>query len=334
MTEQRVFLTPENEDQWLEWRKSDITSTEIAALFDCHSYGETEYSLYHTKKGNIVKEWKDNDRMAWGRRLEATIAMGIAEDLGLVVEPFKDYGRMPELRMGSSFDFRVVGIADNWDGEDDTYRNLFLEHGPGLVEVKNVDGLVFRRGWIEDAGVVEAPPQIELQMQYQMEVSGYNWCLGAPLIAGNTPKPFYRLRDNQIGAAMRLKVSQFWDRFDRDDEPEPDYEKDGDSISTLYLNSSEESVDLSDNMRMAELCHAHKAASDQEKEGKAKKDAAKAEMLTIIGSASKVIAPDGFKISATTTKESEGTLITDSMVGTRYGARRSFRNFRVTAKKK
>lgn len=329
---QRVFITPESEAHWLSMRHDDVTSTEIAALFGCHSYGLTEFELYHLKRGTLEKEWNDNERMVWGRRMEATIAMGIAEDLGLAVEPFKDYGRIPALRMGSSFDFKVVGLRDDWTGGDETYRDLFREHGSGLVEVKNVDGLVFRRGWIADADNVEAPPQIELQIQHQLEVAGLAWALGAPLIGGNTPKPFYRMRDKEIGAAIRERVTAFWHRVDTADEPLPDFNQDGDTLARLYLNDNGETVDMTDNERLAELCAEYQAGGKLEKDGKAIKDAAKAEMLTIIGENAKVAAA-GFSISATTVKANEGTLITAAMVGERYGARRSYRGFRLTAKK-
>jgi len=106
----REILSFESEAEWLAMRDKDLTSTEAAALFGCSPYA-TAYELFHRKRGQLVVEFETNDRMVWGNRLETAIALGIAEDHGLIVEPFKVYARIPELRMGSSFDFKIVGLA-------------------------------------------------------------------------------------------------------------------------------------------------------------------------------------------------------------------------------
>ena len=85
--------------------------------------------------------------------------------------------------------------------------------------------------------------------------------------------------------------------------PAPDFTKDGDIIAKVYRDNDGSSVDLSHDARLAELCRAYKAAAADEKAAKEKKDAAKAEILTIVKHA-KSAAADGFKISAGTNKES------------------------------
>lgn len=326
----RDFLHFTTEAEWLAMREADLTSTECAALFGCSPYA-TEYELWHRKTGQLVADFEAGDRIKWGNRLEAAIAYGIAEDLGLVVEPFKVYGRIPELRMGSSFDFKVVGLDDSYTGSNETYRDLFRQHGPGVMEVKNVDGLQFKRGWIADGEDMEAPPHIELQVQHQLEVSDLEWSIIAPLVGGNTPRPFYRLRNRDYGAAIREKISAFWASVDAGQAPEPDYTKDGDTIAKLYANDNGQEVDMSGNNRLAELVAEYTAAAADEKAAKARKDAAKAEALLIIGEAAKVKCA-GFTISATSTKPSQGTLVTEAMVGTYVGGRSGFRGFRVNVK--
>ncbi len=325
----RETLHPENEAAWLAMRQQDLTSTECAALFGCSPYA-TEYELYHRKTGQLEAEFEVNNRMVWGNRLEAAIAYGIAEDYGLVVVPFKEYVRIPELRMGSSFDFKIVGLADGFTG-DETYRDLFREHGIGIMEVKNCDGLQFKRAWIADGDDMEAPPHIELQVQHQQEVADLNWTLIAPLVGGNTPRPFFRLRNREYGELIRAKVAEFWARVDAGQAPEPDYSKDGKAIAQLLANDNGQTVDMSDNNRLAELVAEYQNASADEKAAKARKDAAKAESLMIIGENAKVIG-SGFSISASATKGSQGKLITEADVGSYVGARAGFRNFRVSVK--
>lgn len=326
----RELLTFTSEAEWLAMRDKDLTSTEVSALFGCSPYA-TAYELFHRKTGQLVVDFESNDRIVWGNRLEAAIAMGIAEDHGLIVEPFKVYARITELRMGSSFDFKIVGLAEGFTG-DETYRDLFRENGPGIMEVKNVDGLQFKRAWIADGAIMEAPPHIELQVQHQQEVADMEWTLVAPLVGGNTPMPFVRMRDRQIGAAIREKCEWFWSLVDAGKAPEPDYTVDGSTIAALLANDNGETVDMSSNNRLAEVVAEHAKASAEAKDADGRKDAAKAEILMIIGE-NKTVVGTGFKISAGTVKESLGTLIEPSMIGTRIGGRKGYRGMRVYPQK-
>lgn len=326
----REVLTFETEAQWLAMREQDLTSTEVAALFGCSPY-LSELELYHQKRGELKKPFEVNTRMVWGNRLEAAIAYGIAEDFGLVVEPFKVYMRIPEARLGSSFDFKVVGLAEGYKG-DETYRNLFKEHGPGAMEVKNVDGLAFRRSWIADNEEPEAPLHIEFQIQHQLEVADLNWSLVAPLIGGNTPFPFYRLRDRETADMVQEKAAAFWNRVATGNAPTPDYARDLDTIRLLNSPDDGTEVDMSDNKELAELIVQYNLASAQHDVLAKERDALKARMFELIGRAKKATA-GGFYISAGQTKPSMGTLITPEMVGTHIGGRSGFRNFRIYAAK-
>lgn len=302
---ERTVLTPSNEAEWLSWRKQDVTSTEAAALFDAGPYvnSRTFYELYHVKAGLMpAAPFEVNERMKWGNRLEPAIAAGIAEDYGLIVEPFKVYIRIPELRMGSSFDFKVVGIVEHWTGTE-VARDLFREHGPGILEIKNVDGLQFKRAWIDDGEGIEAPPHIEFQVQHQLEVADLGWSMIAPLVGGNTPKVTMRTRDRELGQLIRENVALLWELIAKGTPPKPDFLKDAEVISKLYVNNNGLEIDLSDNTRLIELCTLYKQAGAEEKAAKERKDAAKAEILTIVEHA-KTIHAGAYKISAGTNKES------------------------------
>lgn len=335
----RETIAFKSEAEWLAAREKDITSTEAAALFGAGAYVKTPYELYHLKAGTFpAPEFEGNDRTRWGNRLEDAIARGIAEDLGLIVEPFKVYMRIPEVRMGSSFDFQIVGIVEGHD--DNEARRMFIEHGPGIMEVKNVDGLQFKRSWLDDGETVEAPVHIEFQTQHQLEVADLNWAIIAPLVGGNTPRPVIRVRDTDVGTSIRTKITEMWQRINAGAEPAPDFTKDGATIAQVYRDTDGSSVDLSGNNRLAALCRTYKAAGADEKAAKEIKDAAKAEILTIIKHA-KTIATANGKISAGTNKESfrayyrEGyekiTVSLTEVKGTQIEATvPPFRNVRIT----
>jgi hypothetical protein len=299
----REIIAYATEAAWLAAREKDITSTQAAALFNAGAYVKTAYELFMLKSGKAkADDFKENDRTKWGNRLESAIALGMAEDLGLIVEPFKVYVRIPELCMGSSFDFKIVGLADGFTG-DETYRDLFRQHGPGVMEVKAVDSLQFRRNWVDDGESIEATPQIEFQVAHQLEVADLNWAVIAPLVGGNTPKPAYRLRDRATGEAIRAKAAEFWKRIGDNNPPEPDFTKDGDTIAQVYRDNDGSFIDLSDNPRLAVLCKQYKRAAVDAKTAEDAKSAAKAEILTIV-KAAKSIQYTGGKISAGTNKES------------------------------
>jgi predicted phage-related endonuclease len=326
----RDFLSFTTEEEWLAMRAQDLTSTEVSALFGCSPYA-TQYSLFHAKTGQLEADFELNDRIRWGNRLEAAIAYGIAEDTGLIVEPFKIYARIPELRMGSSFDFKIIGLDDSYTGTDETYRDAFRENGPGIMEVKNVDGLQFKRAWISDDHIMEAPPHIELQVQHQQETADMEWTLIAPLVGGNAPMPFMRQRDRAIGRAIIDKVGEFWHSVETGKAPAPDFSADGDTIAQLLYQDNGKTVDMSDNARLKELIALHEKAGEDYKAADDKKKALKAEILLTIGHNAKVLVP-GFSISAGTTKDSAGTLITPAHIGQRLGGRSGYRMMRIYTK--
>jgi predicted phage-related endonuclease len=196
MTEIHPFTTRE---AWLGKRLADVTSTESAALFGMSPY-MTAFELWHRKRSGLVPEFNGSERVAWGNHLEAAIAAGIAEQQGWTVEPMKDYWRRPDERLGSSFDFVITNHAS---GE------------PAHLELKNVDFMTFKRDWIKhEDGTIEAAAHIELQVQHQLAVSGFPRAYIGALIGGNKGLVIERERDEQVIAAIRAKVAEFWRTVD------------------------------------------------------------------------------------------------------------------------
>ena len=295
------IITPESEQHWHELRAQDITSTDCAALFGMSPYC-TPFELWHRKREATTIQIEDNERMCWGRRLEAAIAYGIAEDEGWQVRPFKVYVRDPEYRIGASFDFEVVGHPD----------------GQGLMEIKNVDRLVYMKDWQDD----EAPPHIEIQAQHQLAVTGYDWTLIAALVGGNTPAKLRRKRDDEVVAAIRAKAREFWRSIEDNKPPSPVFPEDAAMVVRMHQFAEPGTLaDLRKNPMATELATAYKVAGDAEKAANDAKQSAKAELLLLLGDREKALL-DGFSISA-------------GMVGPTHIAydREGYRNFRVTAKK-
>lgn len=312
----RQFITTRDEAHWHSLRAQDLTSTDVAALFGLSPY-KTAFELWHEKKSGEVVRIKDNDRMRWGRRLESVVAEGIAEEKGWQIRPFKDYGRIADLRLGSSFDFE----ASTSPGRS------------AILEVKTVDFLAFRNGWTIEDEYVEAPAHIELQVQHQMLVSGLRRAYIGVLIGGNRIEILEREADDQVHAGIIAAARKFWDSIEAGTPPAPVMPDDASAV--IRMNQHAEPgklIDARDNALIAELVQQYDYLGRQAKAISDERDVVKAELLKAIGDAEKVLL-DGFSVSAGFTGPSLGTLVTPEMVGTYVGARSGFRNLRVTAKK-
>jgi len=311
----RETLIPASHEDWLAMRRKDITSTETAALFGLSPYA-TAFEVWHRKKDDEEPAFEDTERMAWGRRLESAIAEGVADDQGWTVEPFKSYMRDPKLRLGSSFDYRIV----------DPVR------GDGILEIKNVDKFAYGRSWIDDgSGEIEAPEHIELQVQHQMEVAELDYAYIAALVGGNEIKLMRRERDRVIGAAIRAKVAEFWASIEANKPPAPDYERDYDRIVRASLEHIEDKTIEADDKLEALLAEL-KDIQDFRKTTEAKEKTLKAQIIEAAGTASRIRASSG-TLSCGFSKPNPGKLVTADMVGTYIGARAGFRVFRFTPKK-
>jgi putative phage-type endonuclease len=305
------------EAEWLEARKSDITTTEVAALFGLSPY-QTAFELFHRKRDSTLVQPFDSDRMKWGRRLQPVIASGVADDMGWRITHDGDlcYAPHPTVeRMGASFDY--------------VYESL---DGTGALEIKNVDGLIFRNEWVSDGENSEAPAHIELQLQAQLECLDLERGAIVALVGGNRAVVIQRERDREVGEVIARQVRAFWDRIARNDPPPPDFVADAEFISRLYGYAEPGKVlDLAKAFsihaaRIAQLVATYKDAGETIAAATDAKDAARAEILTLIGEHERV---------TSISRDGSGFVISTPMVAPAEVAytRAGYRTFRVTMKK-
>lgn len=308
------WIRPRDEEHWHQLRVQDITSTDCAALFGCSPY-LTAFELWHRKRDGLRIEIDETERMRLGRAVEPAVANEIALQTGWTVTPIVDYGRHPSVkRMGSSFDYSA-----QQPGLD-----------PGILELKSVGWPVWRDQWTDD----EAPAHIEIQLQHQLAVSGFRWGAIGVLIGGQQVKVILRDRDEEMIAEIERAVREFWASVVENREPTPDWEADAAFVAGLMRDGSGPPIDMSGDPDLLELVRDYQIASADEAAAAKRKAGLKAQMLVMIGNHSKVLLGDGLSISAGTVADSEGTLITAEMVGTRVGARKGYRNFRVNQSKR
>jgi putative phage-type endonuclease len=296
-------ILPHNRDHWLELRTRDLTSTETPALFGCSPY-ITEFELAHRKRQGVVVKIEESERMKWGNRLQDAIAYGIAEDQGWTIRRMEEYMRDPTVRIGASFDYAI--------GEE------------GLLEIKNVDALAFRDGWlVHDDGSIEAPPHIEIQVQTQLAVSERKFAYIGALVGGNRVVLIKREPDQGTIDAIRSKANFFWSILAAGKEPEPNFEKDAAFIVSLMQRAEPGKIlSAKGDANFATLAQRYRDLGQTEKQIKEEREAVKAKLLLAIGDAEKVLGDD-FTVSA-------------GVVGparVEYD-REGYRNFRISWKKK
>lgn len=299
----RTTIVPKNDLEWKTLRLACITSTEISALFGLSPY-MTEFELWHQKKNQEIINLNIGERGTWGTRLQDSIAHGIAEDQGWNVRRMNEFILDDDAFIGSSYDF---GIGDD-----------------GILEIKNVDSLVFKEGWIVDGNNLEAPPHLEMQVQHQMLVSGRKYAYIGALVGGNRVELIKREPDLKIFEMIKTKAMDFMYSVVEDKEPKPDFSRDAEFIARLYGTSAAgKLLDAKNNVMITAYANEYKAISEQIKFLEGRKKEQKAHLLMAIGDAEKTLG-DGFSISAKTV---EPTIVESYERG-------GFRDFRINWSKK
>lgn len=307
----REIIETNSESEWLALRDSDITSTMSAALFDLSPW-LTKFELYHAKKSGVQVPFVANERMNDGLSLEPYAAAKVAADMGWTHHKITGYARLPELRMGSSFDYLVCGE----DGKE------------GILELKAVDYRKLKTDWLDD----EAPPHIEIQVQHQMECLDKDWCAIVAFHSIYDYRMIIRERDREMGAAICDAVKMFWRWVENSNEPSPDYFRDSAVINALYKPEGE-LLDYTADAELNALLSKYSRLNDEEKQVEKEAKATKAEIFAMLQNSAGGYTED-FRVTSKMTKPYEGKLITEDMVGTRIGARDGYRNLTVKAMRK
>lgn len=298
-------------EEWLGKRNKDVTATEVSALFGVSPY-MSSYKLWLNKKNDIIEHVEETDRMKWGLRLEDAIATGIRHDLGMGGTKVDRYYRDSELRAGASPDWQLIG-------NDNKIH---------VLEIKNVDGFAFKRGWkILDDGNVFAPFHIELQLQQQMMLMGCDSGYIGALVGGNDVRILQRTINHDLVEAIKKKITNFWASIEANEPPPIDYGVDYDLIMDI-ARESDRGEPISASLRVGELVTEYArlkaVADDAEKQIKA----IRGEIMHEVGDHA-LVHGDGWRLDTKLIGGSDGKTITQDMVGTVTGVRKPYRQFKI-----
>jgi hypothetical protein len=278
----------------LEIRKRDITASVIGALFNCHP-DKTALRLYTEKRG-VSFEDKDNAAMRRGRWLEPSFPRAL-EDIRpqWQVEPAKVYLRDPELKLGATPDFFITGDS----------------RGLGVLQAKTVGPDAFRKHW--DNGR-EIPIWIILQNVTECllaeqafgqptfgviaAMTGFDYNISCELF-DIAPNPSTR-------SEIVTRVWRFWNDVETGHEPEPDFDKDRETIQALFPREISGSArDLSGNNEIPVLLARRAALCDAIKRHEADCEAIETELKFLMAEAEAVTGVPGWRITYKTEHRKE-----------------------------
>lgn len=266
--------TPRLGDPDLQFRATTVGASEVAALFDCSPY-VTRFELFHRKAGNIdVPDLSGSERVEFGIRLEPAIIAAAADRYGYTLEETP----------------RRLTNGKGLGGHPDQLASD--ERGPGIIEIKTCDWLVFKQ-WGQ-----EPPEHYLLQAMAYAGLAGRKWCDIVVLVGGNRLERFcYDFRP-RIYAEIERRVEAFWQSIEANDPPPADYTRDLGTITELYREGTEEVVDLTADNLAHEAAAAFLFAKEARLEAEKREDAAKAELLDKLGAAG-TAKLNGFIVRAT-----------------------------------
>jgi len=285
-----MLLKFSNEVEWLEARKADVTSSELAALFGLHPH-KSRLRLWHEKRGTIESDFEESNLTKWGRRLQIPVGVGICDDEGWTAEDLTGlYSRDPVRRLGASFDIKAIPY----------------DLPPGILEVKVAEKFTEDNGWTKES----APLYYEFQLMGQLHLIRQDdptiaWGAIGTLGARQATRLYRREYDAAVGALIDEEAASFWDSIERNVEPKPDYTVDSEILEKLRKPlRAGDVVTLTGNNRAHELIEewqkndlARKELLSQIEPLDAANAAIKTELHSIIGRNEKAIIGD-YQVSA------------------------------------
>lgn len=282
MTIERRTIT--SRDEWLEWRKQDVTGSVVGALFCPHPY-TTALRLYAEKRGVKFPDVDETKAMRRGRWMEPAVARAVSEARPeWRLEAPNVYLRDPILKLGATPDFFVHGDP----------------RGLGVLQCKSVDPRVYKRDW--DNG--ETVP-LWITLQCAAEVMLADAAFGAVAALPIDPNMDLALhefdRNPGVEHKIRIGVKTFWADVEAGVEPEPDYAADAATIAALSPPLPKElrggQIDLSGNNELPGLLEERAAINEAMGEAEDRRDAIDAEIKWMMGDAEEAIGVDGWRIT-------------------------------------
>jgi len=243
-------------EEWLAARTKGIGGSDIAAICGFTPWA-SPMSVFLDKIGAIPPA-EENEKMMWGKKLEAMIAAEFKErNAGVKVQKINAVLRHPECPI---FLANIDRKITNQDGQ------------PGVLECKNTNQFALKN-WDQERE--EAPEYVLAQLQWYLGVTGYSYGYAAALVGGQSYRQVYSPRDEDLIKLMQDKALSFWQLVETRTPPPIDgSDASADVLKILYPTTEKgKGIELPTEALgwIFQYEAAHSAASENEK---AKKEAA------------------------------------------------------------
>lgn len=288
-----VLLKFESEREWLQAKKQDVTSTEVAALFGLHPY-LSRLKLWHRKNGTDPLEEDDIDAMddnvyaELGRLLQNPVGQYICKKNGWDGYDLTGYYyRDEELKLACSLDL---------EARDRAAKRI-------LMEIKIAEEFRAEDGWTADA----TPLQYEFQVHTQFHLDhkfhaqhgtkAFDEGIIGTLGRRQKIRQYPRVYVPDTGKMIEDEVFSFWESIKAGNPPPADYAADAELLAKLAKPvRMGEGCNLSLNNRAMEVMGRWgtieaeaKPIREKLKELEREKDAIKAEIHATMGDAETAI---------------------------------------------
>jgi predicted phage-related endonuclease len=272
-------------NEWLAWRKADVTASNVGALFGAHPY-VTPLKLYIEKRGVEFPD-KDNRTMRRGRWLEPAVAKAVQEIRPeWKLSPAEVYLRDSELRLGATPDFYIHTDP----------------RGLGVLQCKTCAPSVYEREWL---GGKEIPFWITLQTLVECMLADAKFGCVAVLVVDPHAMDCKILEIPRHPAAEQKiieAVSNFWIAVDQGQEPEPDFGRDTATIRALTARGTHgKTLDLAGNNELPEMLEQRATLMAGIKQAEARCEQIENQIRHTLGDAESVTGLNGWRITYNTT---------------------------------
>lgn len=254
-------------EQWLEWRRRGIGSSDAAAVAGLHPW-LSAIEVWAEKTGfALPKEPSEQaeERMHWGNVLEDVIAREFAERNQVRVR------RRNAILQHPDYPFMIATLD----------RIVTTSDGPAVLEVKTTAER-HRGQWVGQEGEALIPDWYAIQVQHQLAVTGYNTAYVAVLIGGQEYQERLVPRDEELIESLIQIEERFWTQHVlTGNPPPPSQPQDAELVDKLYPGGKPEPITLPDDA--LELIEAYERWSDIERQARDTKETIKARLQAMMG---------------------------------------------------
>lgn len=251
--ELKTFDLPSQTEEWLKWRKTGVTATDIPQILGLSPWGNA-LDVWLNKK-NVSSTKFQSEQMSWGQKLEPLIVSTHAEQTGLNLLLSPCYQDGYYLASLDAIGTTQTGDKINIEAKTDSRSS----------------------GWFT------VPQHYRLQCQWQMFVSGLEVTDLTVLHRGSTLVAHRVERDDEMIGLLKTVADDFWVHYVQND-VRPDVAPTLSQANLMWPDSTKEKVELSD--EDFAVVKQLKEVKEQLKELQAKEKEYQAHIATVLGSCS------------------------------------------------